>query len=89
MLSSVSMSQNNPNPVAGATTIRYSLPAGFRAAQIIITDNSGKTIKQLPLNTAGNGTINIDASTLSSGTYNYTLVVDGKTIESKRMVVAH
>jgi hypothetical protein len=89
MLSSASLDQNNPNPFTGATTIRYSLPAGFRAAQIVVTDNSGKTIKQVPLNTAGNGTVNIDASTLDSGTYNYTLVVDGKVIENKKMIVAH
>jgi hypothetical protein len=89
LLTSASLDQNNPNPFTGATTIRYNLPAGFRTAQIVIRDNSGKAIKQVPLNTAGNGTVNIDASTLSSGTYNYTLVVDGKTIESKKMIVAH
>ena len=76
---------NYPNPFTGATTIRYNLPAGFRAAQIIITDNNGKAIKQVQLNTAGNGTLNIDASTLTSGTYNYTLIVDGKVLVSKKM----
>ena len=89
VLSSASLDQNNPNPFTSATTIRYRLPASFKAAQIFITDNSGKTIKQVQLNTAGNGTVNIDASTLTSGTYNYTLVVDGRSIESKKMVVAH
>jgi hypothetical protein len=89
ILNSASLDQNNPNPFAGSTTIHYSLPAGFRAAQIIIADNSGKTIKQVQLNIAGNGTVNIDASTLSYGTYHYTLVVDGRVIESKRMIVAH
>jgi hypothetical protein len=89
MLTSASLDQNNPNPFAGATTIRYSLPAGFRAAQLIITDNSGKAIRQVQLNTAGNGTVNIDASTLTSGTYSYSLVVDGKVMENKKMIVAH
>jgi hypothetical protein len=89
MLTSTSLGQNQPNPFTGATTIRYNLPAGFRAAQLVITDNNGKTIKQVQLNTAGNGTVNIDASTLSSGTYNYTLVVDGKVMENKKMIVAH
>jgi hypothetical protein len=89
MPSSASLDQNNPNPFTSATTIRYSLPAGFSAAHIVIRDNSGKTIKQVQLNTAGNGTVNIDASKLTSGTYNYSLVVDGKVIENKKMIVAH
>jgi hypothetical protein len=89
MLSSASLDQNNPNPFAGAATIRYNLPAGFSAAYIVIRDNSGKTIKQVQLNTAGNGTVNIDASTLTSGTYSYSLVVDGKVIGNKKMIVAH
>jgi hypothetical protein len=87
-LSSASL-DNYPNPVAGATTIRYNLPEGFRTARIIIADNNGKTIKQVQLNTAGSGTVNIDASSLGSGTYNYALVVDGKTVASKKMTVTH
>ncbi len=89
MLTSASLDQNNPNPFVGATTIHYSVPAGFRAAQIVISDNSGKPIKQVQLSTAGTGTVNIDASTLSSGTYNYSLVTDGKVLVSKKMTVAH
>ena len=85
-LSSASL-DNYPNPFTGATTIRYNLPAGFKAAQINITDNNGKTIKQVQLSTAGTGTVNIDASTLTSGTYNYSLVVDGKVLASKKMTV--
>ncbi len=88
-LSSASLDQNNPNPFTGTTTIRYNLPAGFRTAQIVITDNSGKTIKQVQLNTAGNGTVNIDASTLASGTYTYSLVSRWKVIENKKMIVTH
>jgi hypothetical protein len=89
MISNAKLEQNNPNPFASSTSIRYSLPTGFRAAQIVITDNSGRTIKQVQLNTAGNGSVNIDASILTSGTYNYSLVVDGKVIENKKMIVAH
>jgi hypothetical protein len=89
LLTSASLGQNNPNPFVGATTIHYSLPAGFRVAQMVITDNSGKAIRQVQLNTAGNGTVNIDASTLGSGTYNYSLIVDGRVMERKKMIVAH
>ncbi len=89
LLTSTSLEQNSPNPFTGATTIRYSLPTSFKAARIIVTDYNNKLIKQVQLSTAGSGTINMDASTLSAGTYSYSLVVDGKVIESKKMIIAH
>lgn len=88
MLTDASLEQNIPNPLRNTTSIRYNIPAGVKNAQLTITDNSGKTIKQITLHT-GAGVANIDASTLSSGTYNYTLLLDGKLIENKKMVVAH
>ncbi len=87
-LSSASL-DNYPNPFTGATTIRYNLPAGFRSAYISITDNTGTAIKQVQLNTAATGTVSMDASTFTSGTYNYSLVVDGKVVISKKMTVVH
>jgi len=81
------LDQNIPNPLTNTASISYSVSAGAKNVQLLITNNSGKTIKQLLL-TAGKGAVNIDASTLSSGTYNYSLLVDGKILESKKMVVA-
>ena len=49
---------------------------------------SGKNIKQISLQN-GKGNITIDASTLSAGAYNYSLMVNGKMVVSKRMVVAY
>ena len=48
----------------------------------------GTPVKQIILY-AGSGVVNIDASAFSSGTYTYSLLVNGKLIESKKMVVAH
>lgn len=86
-LTKASLSQNIPNPLNGNTSIRYNVPTGSTSAQLVITDNSGKTVKQMQL-VKGAGNINIDASALTSGTYNYSLFVDGKLVESKKMVVA-
>jgi len=86
-ISSASLQQNIPNPYNQSTTIRYTLPKTFLSAQIIITDNSGKTIKQIPLSNAQQGSINIKAGTLSSDSYNYSLYVDGKLIDTKKMVL--
>ena len=87
-VSSATLGQNIPNPLNGSTNIRYSVPSTSSSAQLIITDNTGKTIKQIQLSKTTAGSVNIDASSLSSGTYNYSLIVDGKVVDSKKMVVA-
>lgn len=87
VIANASLDQNIPNPLTNSTSIRYNVPAGSSKAQLIVTDNNGNTIKQIQLNSKGNGLVNIETSTLSSGTYSYTLIVDGKTIETKKMVI--
>ncbi|HEY6978348.1 MAG TPA: tail fiber domain-containing protein [Chitinophagaceae bacterium] len=86
-ITDASLGQNAPNPFTRNTTINYTLPQKFSSAQIIIHDNTGRNIKQVNISTSGKGAINIDASMLSAGTYSYSLVVDGKPIGSKQMVL--
>ncbi len=86
-LSNASIAQNVPNPFPNTTIIKYTVPSKFTSAQIVITDKNGKQLKQLNISDKGNGTLHVDASTLSSGTYNYSLVVDGKIVSTKQMVV--
>lgn len=84
ILSNISLEQNTPNPVKGITTIRYNMPN--KNAQLNVTDGSGKLIKQIQLN-EGAGSVNIDCSSLSAGTYYYSIVADGKIPGNKKMVV--
>ncbi len=86
-ISSASLEQNIPNPFNQSTSIHYNLPSKFNSAQIVITDYSGKTLKQINISTAGKGILNMNAGDLSSGTYNYSLIVDGKLIDTKKMVL--
>ncbi|HXL58538.1 MAG TPA: hypothetical protein VN958_19885, partial [Chitinophagaceae bacterium] len=67
------------------TAIHYTLPQKYLSAQIIITDQNGKALKQLNISGAGKGSLNIDAAMLSAGAYNYSMYVDGKLIGSKQM----
>ncbi|MFL5788423.1 MAG: tail fiber domain-containing protein [Flavisolibacter sp.] len=83
----INLEQNQPNPYSGSTTIHYSIPAGFSSAHLVVTDYSGKKVKDYTI-TEGSGTINIDAARWSSGAYNYSIVVDGKISETKKMVIA-
>jgi len=84
ILSNISLEQNTPNPVKGITTIRYNMPN--KNAQLNVTDGSGKLIKQIQLN-EGACSVNIDCSSLSAGTYYYSIVADGKILGNKKMVV--
>jgi len=88
--SSASLQQNIPNPFNHTTTINYTLPEshmGGTSAQIMITDKSGKVLKQMRVEGVGKGMVQVDASALASGAYNYSLYVDGKLIASKQMVL--
>ncbi len=86
-VSSDALQQNFPNPFTNSTTINYSLPQQYSSAQIIITDNKGVALKQINLNAKGKGSVQVDASVLSFGAYQYTLYVDGKLIDTKQMML--
>jgi hypothetical protein len=87
-LSSASLAQNIPNPYNHTTSIAYNLPAKFSSAQIVVTDITGKTLKTVNVSGQGKGVLHLDASILSAGYYNYSLMVDGKLIDTKRMILA-
>jgi hypothetical protein len=79
------MMQNMPNPVKGTTKIVYSLPEGSNRAQLAITDALGRTIKIIQLTRSG--VVNFDSTALSAGIYNYSLIVDNKTLQTRQMTV--
>ncbi len=82
----VVLNQNVPNPFAESTVITYNIPSDFGKAQIIFTANDGKIIKVMDVTTKGEGRLNVFANDLSSGMYSYSLVIDGKTIDTKKMI---
>lgn len=86
-VSSAYLEQNFPNPNTGNTLIRYHLPAGTTNAKVVISNIKGQAIKSIDLNSRGDGQITLDLATLAAGTYNYSLWVGGKEVDSKRMVV--
>lgn len=82
----VVLEQNIPNPFAEQTIINYNLPDNFARAQIIFIDQSGKFIKAVDLTEKGRGILNVFASDLTNGIYTYSLIVDGQTMETKKMM---
>ena len=80
------LNQNVPNPFAEQTTIAYNVPESVSKAQLIFFNSNGQVIQTLDIKTRGKGRVNVFAADLSSGLYHYTLVADGKVVDSKKMV---
>ncbi len=80
------LEQNVPNPFTETTTIGYTIVNSFSKAAIIFTAANGEIIKSVQLNKASKGQINVSANLVAKGIYTYSLVVDGKLIETKKMI---
>ena len=82
------LEQNIPNPAQHTTVIRYTVPADAINAQLVITDQSGIIVQQIPHLTAGTSQVEISTSVLSSGTYQYSLYLNGRKADSKQMIIS-
>lgn len=80
------LDQNQPNPFSESTVIKYNVPEKYGYAQLIFTTIEGRILKTIDIAKKGAGEITVYANDLSNGIYTYTLVVDGKTVDSKKMV---
>jgi trimeric autotransporter adhesin len=78
--------QNEPNPFGEQTTIRFFIPDNAQNAVIIFYDQFGKVLKELPLESKGNGNIEVNSANLTSGIYSYSLSINGKVIDTKKMM---
>lgn len=81
------LAQNTPNPFSERTTIRFTLPENAQNAFIYIFDMSGKMQKQISV-TTDMQSITIEGYELRAGMYIYSLVVGGKEIDTKRMILS-
>jgi hypothetical protein len=82
----VVLNQNIPNPFAEQTTITYNIPKNANAAQILFYDVNGRQIKAVDITKKGPGQLNVYANDLTNGIYSYTLIVDGKIIDTRKML---
>ncbi|MBI5540518.1 MAG: tail fiber domain-containing protein [Bacteroidia bacterium] len=85
--SNPSLYQNIPNPFKEKTTIRYYLPNESTMASLLVFDMNGKLIKTYPINSTGNGNIEINGGELQPGMYMYSLIANGKEVDTKKMIL--
>jgi hypothetical protein len=81
------LSQNAPNPFSQNTTIGYYLPASVKNAVIYVYNLQGIQISSIQVNDRGNGSVVIYGNSLPSGMYVYTLITDGKVVDTKSMIL--
>ncbi|MFN8714458.1 MAG: tail fiber domain-containing protein [Bacteroidota bacterium] len=81
------LQQNVPNPFNQQTVINFTVAENAGVATMAIYDLNGRQIRAEQLNQRGKGQYVINANELAPGMYIYTLIVDGKAADSKRMIV--
>jgi hypothetical protein len=82
-----SLAQNYPNPFNPITLVKYSIPK-TGTVKLVVYDVLGKEVKTLVdgVETAGNYSVILDATSIPSGVYFYKLT-SGSFVDSKKMVL--
>jgi len=81
------LSQNVPNPFYQTTTISYNLPLGSLEADLKVFNIQGALVKAIRIKGNGNGIVSFVRGELVNGMYIYTLNVDGRVIDTKKMIL--
>jgi len=87
----VELLQNMPNPADEATTISVLVgkTLSYQSACILITDMNGREVKRMTITLKeGLNEVEYNHGYHTSGTFIYTLIIDGNAVQSKRMVFA-
>ncbi len=79
--------QNAPNPFSTQTSIRFEIPETIQSAQLHICNMTGTLLKTITLKQRGNGNETINANEFVAGMYLYSLVCDGKIVDTKQMLL--
>jgi hypothetical protein len=81
------LEQNAPNGFAGQTSIKYFVPSSAKEALINIYDSNGRKINAHRITERGAGELQLSAESYQTGLHVYDLVIDGKVIRSRKMLV--
>jgi len=81
------LGQNRPNPFSSTTSIDYIIPTDSESAKINIFGTNGQLIKSLVVSHKGQGSLDVNAEDLPSGTYSYQLLIDGRLAKTNKMTL--
>lgn len=78
-----------PNPAVNNVKLSYSIPSNYSNAEISVRNMVGKTVKTIPAKIGVKSVANISTMELPNGVYFYSIVADGVTLSTKKLVVRH
>lgn len=79
--------QNIPNPSNNSTEINLFIDGEVGKATVNVYNLEGRQIKNYLITQSGSSKVTIQAGELDPGIYIYNLIVDGREVSSKRMVL--
>lgn len=86
-VSNAMLAQNAPNPFSENTSIHFHIPEQIQQASLQIVDMNGNVLKNIVIAARGAGQLDLQARTLSAGSYSYQLVLDGQITETRKMIL--
>jgi hypothetical protein len=79
--------QNQPNPFDGSTVIRFFIPENTNGtAFVAFYDMYGKVVNKIEIKEKGFGKIEANTENLAGGIYSYSIIVNDKVIDTKKMM---
>ena len=87
LVDNAKLEQNNPNPFSENSIIKFYIPTSANNAMIKIYSLNGTEMNSFNNLSKGLGQVTVNANSLAPGVYVYALIVDGKTTETKQMIV--
>jgi hypothetical protein len=85
---SATLSQNVPNPFSHETRISCYIPDSATSSILYNYDTKGGQSEPYRINGKREQVVTLDGNRLNSGIYLYSLVVDGKVVDTKKMILA-
>jgi len=77
-----------PNPANNFATFNYSYAANVNNAKIVVADLLGKVILSIPLSNK-EGKTTIDTKNITNGIYVYSLQLNGRNVNTKKLIINH
>ncbi len=81
--------QNTPNPFSQTTYIKCLIPQATTNSMIGVYNMQGTLLKEITITQKGEVTIEIGKANLAPGMYLYSLLIDNRVIDTKRMVLTN
>ncbi len=67
--------------------LTYNIESNVQDARLYVYDLTGRQVKSYEIQDRGQGALTVKAYELEAGTYIYTLIVDNREIDSKKMIL--